>query len=307
MRKFILVTFLFSLPILVLFLTIEFLLRNDKNSYYALKKKALVEQIDSCKILVLGSSSENSGINPVFFNSKGINLAFVGGTSLDIFNLLILKYVDKMPKLEKVIIPVSTFTFFATEEREEMKFRKILLNRYFGLYDNDFNNILPSSMVLNLGLKKSLKSIFNKQSNNVDKYGFDPMHGNLPECLNDNFGKKTVIRHLGSNNDDIKSNVFNNNINLLDSITLFLKKRNIKVYLITTPTHVSYFKNVNEKIFDMIFKEISKITSKYNTKYYNFISDIRFNDLDFYNCDHLNINGATKFSKILNEEVINKD
>lgn len=307
MRKFIISTISFSIPIIIILLIIEILLRTNNNSYYFLKKKALVKQIDSYELLILGSSAENSGINPAFISLKGINLAFVGGTSIDVFNLLVLKYVDKMPKLKKILIPISIFTLFATEERDEMKFRKILLNRYFGLFNDISSLSLQKLMVLNLGLKRSINTIFNMESNHVDKYGYDHLYGNLPACLSDNYGKKTVIRHIGQNVECLKGEVFKNNLKILVETIKYLKKRNIKIYLVTAPAHESYYKNINEKLLKTIYKEINNLTAIYKIKYFNYLKDNRFIVSDFYNCDHLNVIGAEKFSIILNDEVFNKD
>lgn len=276
---------------------------NNDNSYYALKKHALEKKKNNCSLLILGSSAENSGINPAIFDSKGINLAFVGGTSLDVFKLLIVKYVPEMPKLKTVIIPISTFTLFATEDREEMKFRKILLNNFFDLYDEDFSNLWSRSILANLGFKRSIEILTNGSVNNVDEAGFDPLIGNNLNALTEEYGIKTVYRHIGKLDSNLNNPMYRSNISLLKQIIDYLSERNIKLILVTTPTHPSYYNNIPKNILNFIHSELEVITDKYNINYYDHLMDDRFIDTDFYNCDHLNVEGAEKFSKIFNEEV----
>jgi len=304
MKKFIVRTFVFVFPIIFLLASLEFFLRNNNSSYYALKRLALDNEAASTEVLVLGSSSENSGINPEIFHLKGINLAFIGGTTVDLFHFLLKKNIRRFPSLKMVIIPISTFTFFATEEREEMKFRKILLNRYFDLYEEKFANPISRIMVYNLGLKTALKTIFIKKRININDSGFEKIEGTNTEHLTNEYGKKTVARHIGKTDEYLDFKIYERNLKILNKMIKILKQKSIEPILITTPTHRSYYKNLDVKIINIINNTVENITKHHKIKYYNYLKDDRFVDSDFYNCDHLNYNGAKKFSKILDDEVL---
>jgi hypothetical protein len=51
------------------------------------------------------------------------------------------------------------------------------------------------------------------------------------------------------------------------------------------------------------FQLIEDLKSKYGVEYYNYEKDSRFVSDDFYDADHLSDVGATKFTKILNEDL----
>ena len=52
---------------------------------------------------------------------------------------------------------------------------------------------------------------------------------------------------------------------------------------------------------------IQELCNEYGTKYYNYLNDPRFNPEDFVDHDHLNKNGAGKFSGVLEREVIEQE
>jgi len=306
MKEFIVKIFIFLIPIIVGLSFIEYKLINNDDSYYYKKKCALDKSLNKSEILIFGSSAENSGINPkLFLQKRGVNLAFIGGTTVDVFSKLLNRYIDEMPKLNTVIIPISSFTFFATEERDEMKFRKILLNHYFDIYNDEFNKLLPKSMMYYLGFKKSAKTLFSKKLYNINEYGFETIIGSNSDLLTNEYGINTVYRHIGEQlNDKLCGSIYYRNINILNDMITELQRRNIRVLIVTLPTHKSYYSNIKTETKLLIKNTINSIIIKYNMQYYDYTIDNRFVDTDFYNCDHLNIDGANKFSKILYEELL---
>ena len=69
MRKFITKTIYISLPIIVIAIIMEILLRNIPNDYL-FKKKYLDEYSSEIETLILGSSHSLYGFNPEYFTSK---------------------------------------------------------------------------------------------------------------------------------------------------------------------------------------------------------------------------------------------
>jgi hypothetical protein len=49
---------------------------------------------------------------------------------------------------------------------------------------------------------------------------------------------------------------------------------------------------------------IRELARRYGVRYTDFLEDGRFERADFYNDDHLNEDGAAKFTKILDAEVL---
>jgi len=75
--------------------------------------------------------------------------------------------------------------------------------------------------------------------------------------------------------------------------------------LVTMPATSHYAENVNTEKLAKIFEECSKLEGLHrNVHYLNLFVDSRFNNSDFYDCDHLNTLGAEKCSKIINTEIL---
>ncbi|MDR2410253.1 MAG: hypothetical protein LBE13_19380 [Bacteroidales bacterium] len=81
MRKFIVRTFLYLLPVLLFLILLEILLRNIPNDY-SYKKKYLDTQFCNIETLILGNSHSFYGIDPVYFSTNTFNAAHVS-QSLD--------------------------------------------------------------------------------------------------------------------------------------------------------------------------------------------------------------------------------
>lgn len=66
---------------------------------------------DKVKILILGSSYAAYGINPAFLADSAFNLA-LSGQSVKYNLMLLRKYIDKMPHLNKAILGIGYQTPF---------------------------------------------------------------------------------------------------------------------------------------------------------------------------------------------------
>ena len=90
---------------------------------------------------------------------------------------------------------------------------------------------------------------------------------------------------------------FNKNLETINVIIEFAKQRNAKVIFITCPAYYTYVENLQANQLNNTIKLISRISIlNSNTSYYNFLKDSSFTDKDFYDADHLNKNGARKFT-----------
>ena len=109
MTKFIKNISVFIAPILVLFFLNEYYCRTQTT--FGIKRKYIENNINSIKVLILGSSHSQNGLNPEFIKYKSSNLAF-GGQEISIDYFLLDKYIDQMHNLKTVIFEVSPFRFY---------------------------------------------------------------------------------------------------------------------------------------------------------------------------------------------------
>jgi len=74
--------------------------------------------------------------------------------------------------------------------------------------------------------------------------------------------------------------------------------------IVTAPVFSTYSKFADKGKLRLNDSIIRCICSKYGCKYFDYFTDKRFEKEDFLDNDHLNFIGAEKFSRMINEEVL---
>lgn len=298
MKKFLFHVSKIIIPIVLFFLVLEIAIRNIPNDYQ-LKKEYLDKNAAEINTLILGSSHTFYGINPEYFSKKTFNAAYVS-QSLDLDYEILNAYESKLKKLKTVIIPISYFSLFETLETDLEKWRIKNYVIYYGL-ENKYqftDNFETLNNDMKLNVKKAVKHYFLNQSFITSSklgWGTNFNSKNKKEFK----GKLTAKKHTAKN-----YNLYQENLNTLQKIITLCKKQKISVLFITTPTHLSYFKNLNKIQLEKITKTISELVkNNSNCKYLNLLKSEKFTDKDFYDADHLNEIGAKKLSLLLKTEI----
>ena len=92
MKRFVIKTIYISLPILVVAILMEILLRNTPNDYL-FKKQYLDKHSSEIETLILGSSHSFYGFNPEYFSSNTFNASHIS-QSLNYDFEILKKYQD---------------------------------------------------------------------------------------------------------------------------------------------------------------------------------------------------------------------
>ena len=302
MKNFLKYCLFFVLPILIVAIPVEYMLRQVPNPY-KFKYEWMQKNAKDVEILNFGSSHTFSAIRPEFLEGKAFNLANVSqGLQLDLF--LLEYWADRYKKLKTVICPVSSFTWFDFGlEKGGEAYRC----RYYKLYmDCD---LYPGSFFHNLELSdlrtakgKIAKLLFPKTDPGYDEYGW----GNTNKLSEKNMGKwndgteaETVVkRHTYKN-----WGAINQNYALMKEMADFCKSHKIQLVLITTPCWHSYYDHLNGEQLAKMYELTHKIQQEYNLPYFDYLKDPRFEADDFYDSNHLSDVGAIKFSKILDKDI----
>ena len=80
-----------------------------------------------------------------------------------------------------------------------------------------------------------------------------------------------------------------------------------RLVLLITPMYETYIQSMNPTVVEEMNRFVTQLEHDFsNVEFYDYSSDKRFIDDDFYDASHLTSIGATKFSKIVKEEVLNK-
>jgi hypothetical protein len=297
MKKFLVHLLKIILPILLFFLVLEIAIRKIPNDYQ-LKKEYIEQNASEINTLILGSSHTFYGLNPDYFSKKTFNAAYVS-QSLNLDYELLNSYESKLKNLKSVVIPISYFSLFETLETDVEKWRIKNYVIYYGL-ENKYqfkDNFETLNNDIKLNVKKAVKYYFLNQSfitsSNLG-WGTNFNSKNKKEFNGERTAKKHTVKNY---------NLYKENLNTLRKIITLCKKKKISVLFITTPTHQSYFKNLNKKQLEKTIKTIHNLVKKHpNCNYLNLLKSKEFTNEDFYDADHLNEIGAKKLSLLINKK-----
>jgi len=268
------------------------------------------------QVLFLGNSHANYAINPSCFkNFKVYNLANVSQQIYFDKRLTIQSIKSGMPQLKYVFISVDYHSLFTSTQGV----RNIWSYYANGIKykDQDYTkaNISPfiwgytPKVAFSLLKKDIIKRI--KYDNSV--IDFDVEDGvNIKDHLCNGFLGFEGFDNTSFNdvNYKIRAETFKEDtsnserlevISDLNSFILFLKSKNIEPILFSSPTYRDYNKYLNGKQVGRNLADIHSICKKNDIQYWRFDDDIRFSKEDFYNQDHLNKKGASKFSIFLDD------
>ena len=300
MKRFYIKTFFFILPIIIFAIPFEFAVKNIPNDY-SYKKAYLNQNSSEIETLILGSSHAYYGLDPVYFDSKTFNAAYVSQT-LDYDNEIFERYKGQMVQLKSVIVVISYFSMFDVlhEGRGEGWRIKYYL-RYCdigtgGLLDKI--EIFGRKLYINMG--RFVKYyLLRKSTITTTELGWGTSYKSENAMDLDETGKETAIRHTFN-----KINLENtkNIESILDSMIAFCKTKNIHVALLTLPAYKSYRDNLNNEQLKLTLDFANNIAQRHqNCTYINMLADSYFTYEDFYDGDHLNEIGAKKLSLKVNK------
>ena len=288
---------LFVLPVIVLLGVVEYSIRQIPNSY-KLKSAYLNENSHVVETLILGSSHTFYGINPEFLNSRSFNMSNIS-QSPDIDLAILKSYINSLTQLETIIIRLSYDTLFEQLKNSSEDWR---LKDYKLYTPVEFEYAIKhNSEVLAMGLNESLGVIKKQYLNNEPRLNCD----SLGFGIDLKYKAKRDVTKSGSvvaKRHTAKSwNVLNSNVEAFRELISICKNRNINVLLITPPAFKSYYNNLDTDQLNKTIEVGKGLAQQYpNCSYYNFLERQDFTTSDFYDADHLNAEGAKKFSLLLN-------
>lgn len=298
MRKFLKYCLIFSLPIIMAAIPVEYLLRQLPNSY-KYKYDWMQKNAEDVEILVLGNSQTLYGISPKHFKEKAFNLANVSqGLKQDSF---LLKYWgDRYQHLKTVILPISYFSLLEPGLLES--FGESYRCRYYKIYmDCDLYSGWSYSFELSdirSAMTKFEKLFKRHRTFGCDEYGYSAGEHSPKELSNPIQASRTVKIHTIKNWDKIEI-IYER----MKEMASFCRNRNIHLVLITTPCWHTYNDRLEEKQLSKMYELIRRLQKEFGVPYYDYRKDSRFEAKDFADCHHLSGAGAIKFTMILDNDI----
>lgn len=283
---------LFLLPIVLLGLIFEVMLRRIPNEY-SYKRTYLEQHADSIQILFLGSSHAYLGINPQYISANSFNAA-ISSQSID-YDLQILQKFDKqLTHLKYVVLPISYFTLFTNlsqaAEAWRVKYYMLYLKLNSSNKPSNYTEILCGSLELNL---KKLAIYYVRHKETV---GCSPLGWQIPFPTNQDVAA-TGLEGAKKHTQKSKA-LFATQKSILEKIISLAKQKNAVVLFYTPPAYHTYYDNLDTAQMNLTVNTAQELVSTHdNTYYHSFLKDSSFNINDFYDGDHMNGAGAEKLSK----------
>lgn len=315
MRRFLLrLVFFLIVPVLVI-LALDVHLRT-MNTGYKDKVSGLVSCEDSIEVLILGNSHSAYGVDPSEFSMYAYNLASVN-QSLYFDKRLTLRYLDQMPKLKYVLISLDYHSLYfssqgsrdvwsfyghgiAYKDNEYLKER--LSPFLFGYTPIVSATIIVRDLVRRIRYHGRNTIDFDVEEG-VDvsvpvKKGFYPLQGTSDWKFSENAYKQRLgefwwTEQIPGEYDEVMED--------LEGFLGILQEKGIIPILYSCPIYAEYYKLYKQGILEKNSEAVNSIRDRFGIPFWNFMEDGRFVKEDFFNCDHLNADGAKKFSALLND------
>jgi hypothetical protein len=305
---------LFLLPLLTFLGYAEVRLRQIPNGYRN-KRASLERQLDSVEVLVLGSSHAYYGVDPNCLSLRTYNLAYVFQSPY-YDTRLVLKYLDRMPRLRLVLMDVNYISLWYELADTKESWRDYFYYHFWGIRYRNLARFDP--MMVSYVALYTWKATLGYAKRNFSPT-CDPLpYGFAPACCPNGFGndptdtttRPELVRNRWGSvrvqclDSMIKASHLSENIADLDTMLQELERRHIRVAFVTLPVHECFSRCLSPTINLRTEQIIDSLCVKYGCRRADYRSDGRFVAGDFRDGDHLNFRGAEKFSRILNQDVV---
>jgi hypothetical protein len=285
---------------------VEYRLRQVPNEY-SYTKRALESKAGQVEVLITGTSHAQNGVAPEYLVKPAFNLAY-GSQSLYYDTQLVSKYVDSMPNLKLVIFGISyhalEYRLMNSVERWRSDFYSLVYRipaedgeGRFKLANYSYIALYTPKEALRLATGGLLGAAEREAQRNLT-----PVVVTQGE-VSESFGKARVQLHEGQ----MRQGDMDANVAALQRVCELLKQRNVSIVFITVPVHQTYYDQINATSYQRMQATMKRISERWGVPYFNYLRDSRFKKDDFVNSDHLNREGAEKFTRILNEDVVKTD
>lgn len=297
MRKFVLRTVLFLIPVFITLIGVEWLMRTIPNSYQ-LKDDWMQRNGHMVKTLLLGNSHGYFALTPSAMGDSVFNLCNVS-QRLEHDYFLLCHYAESCKNLKRVVLVADNSNLFDIPMEEDEPARITYYQLYMGYRGHSLFSRYGFELANMTYVFQKVKSYFLKG----DKFWCDSLgwgSGYLASERNpDDFVYENVRQHLFVNWEDTHRNRDD-----MDSIAAWCQQHGIELVLLQTPVCEGYTRKASPWQLRLVNAMVDSCCMKYGALKRDYSCDPRFRDTDFFDSDHLSDQGARKFSAILAHDLL---
>lgn len=293
MKQFIKRTCVWALPVLLIAILVEWLLRKIPNDYI-LKVHSYESHASDIETLILGNSHAYYDLDPAFFKSRAYNGANVAQT-LDLDAKIFFKYENTLTNLKYLIIPISDMSFFFKLKNSNDKWRLKNYAIYYNLYVSnditDYSEFLSLPLSINRHRLISYYLDHETAVTSTDLGWGSNYNSKVKRNLNETVLKTIIVHRI----DDAKN--LPEEKSSLQRIISYCYKKKIKVILFIPPGYSAYASKIDSGQLKITLSTCKYFAAVFNNVYFfNLLNDSAYKAEDYYDADHLNEIGARKLS-----------
>ena len=292
----------FALPLLLGWGVLEWGMRRVPNSNSE-KRDRLAAMAGDVETLVLGSSEAYYGIAAGEFSSPAFNLANNSQT-LYYDDQILARVLPSLPKLRRVLIPISYFTLYYQLYDHDEDWRQYGYAQEWGIppaRSADRWDLRMWSRVALYAPRVALAAARARFRTNLapetDAHGWYEVRDDLKVTwdLSAAWCAEPLARHHSW------MKLVHEPLALasLEDILRQLRSRNVEAVLITTPVWPTYEAGMRPTYAERTATTIRRLQREYGVRYLSFRHEPRLHEEDFHDCGHLNARGARRFTHML--------
>lgn len=316
MRIFFKKSLLFLLLPMAIVLTSDIILRNQ-NTLHKEKYEGAKEAVDSIEVIILGTSHAHYAVNPDIFDLYAYNLANLG-QSIYFDKRITLSLLPELKQLKYVFVSID-YHSLAFSSQFDKDFWSYYGN---GIKYKDENYFYANLSPTLFGYTPRVAfAMIKHRYLNIKNHGFDIIDFEVQDGVD--IYKPAIKGYVGFDGRDthnfnpdaytVSSSWYTEVINKsdekeeiladLEDFVQILLDNDITPIIITPPVYSEYIAYLNPSYINENIETSIEIAEKYGIEYWDFLSSDRFSIDDFYDMEHLNKTGASKFSVMLNDSI----
>ena len=272
---------------------------------YSVKRDAMLDKAAELQVVVLGASTTLRGVRPKLFRVPAYNLAdasesiYFAAQNLD-------RYLSGMRSLRSVIWVIDYSSFASWFSNNPEYWRQYFYERVDGFSPEgplDEFDIRRWSWFFLYTPLVSLDLLLGNDRNELVKDigtdGWQRTTGTSPTLT-----AAGGIEKLAYLTKLMRDETIPLNIAILDRSLDLLRQREVATALVVLPVYRTYSSAINPRSRARMIEALRALATRHGATYVDYFEDERFGIDDFKDNDHLNETGATKISRILDEQVV---
>jgi hypothetical protein len=279
------------------------------DTLYHLKAARLAPLEGSLQVLVLGASQANQGLDPTQWPVQAANMACVAQDAYydsELFKALL----PQLPQLKALVLPISYVSLDSSLADTPETWRSFAYKQVFGLPNElpalrwDLRNW--SALALTEpwpALKLACQGFKDPAAVVLNDRGFEAVAAMDEDEADMRINALTAAKRVRYHQSVMKPQNAAANLALYQGLIARARERGVKVLLVVFPVTRSYAQAVPAEALQRRKGLLAQLQGP-GVELKDYFNDPRFKTMDFADVDHMNVNGARKFSRILWQEAL---